>query len=103
MRKPYAIRILKIDGQRSFFYPDFVVGTSWGGRVGPQLIETKYDERDMREKLARGRTDDYGRVIFIAMRDGHLRIVDRNGEVGDQITAEITAPLTSAFREALAP
>ena len=103
VRKPYAVSVLKVDGKRELFYPDFVIGSSWDEDLRQQLAETKYDEGDIRAKLARGATVEYGHVIFVAIKDGKLRLVNQDGSFGEVLTTETAHLLSASIGTAIAP
>lgn len=78
--KPFSLAMVNAGGDGGAFNPDFVVHINGRTRV----IETKYDEKDIREKAARGgvMNADYGEVVFLAPglngRIVRKRVVDGN-------------------------
>lgn len=76
--KPFSVALVNAGGDGGAFYPDFVAHIN--GRI--RLIETKYDEQNIREKAARGglMNADYGEVIFLSLglkgRIMRKRVVD---------------------------
>lgn len=99
-KKPYAVAVLKLDGKKGFFYPDFVIGTSWGGESRQQLVETKYDVSDIEAKMKRGKTIDYGRVIFARLMQGQLYVVKNDGTAGSILSPDSINALTDQMRQA---
>lgn len=99
-RKPYGVSILKLDGKRGDFWPDFVLGTTLDDVARQQLAETKYDPNDLESKIRRGKTLDFGRVIFIRRFEGQLRIVRDDLSLGAALTRDTLADLGNRMREA---
>lgn len=82
--KPYSACYANIAGQNRLFYPDFVVAMADGRMVA---VETKYDRKDLREKMA-GRGDGAGLPVVFVVRNpvtGGLDMVVGHDETGREI------------------
>lgn len=82
--KPYSAAYANIGGQNRLFYPDFVVAMADGRMVA---VETKYDRKDLREKMA-GRGDGAGLPVVFVVRNpvtGGLDMVVGHDETGREI------------------
>lgn len=83
--KPYACAYANIGGQNQMFYPDFVVAKDDGTR---EAFETKYDRKDLREKMAgRNEADASLRVRFVVRNEvsGVLEEVTGYDESGQEL------------------
>lgn len=84
--KPYSAAYANIGGQNRLFYPDFVVALADGRRIA---IETKYDRKDLREKMAgRGEGAEALPVLFVVRNENtrQLELVEGYDGEGREIT-----------------
>lgn len=84
--KPYSASYANLGGQNRLFYPDFVVALADGRRVA---VETKYDRKDLREKMAgRAGGEDQMPVLFVVRNDvtRMLEVVDGHDAEGREVT-----------------
>jgi type III restriction enzyme len=93
----YSVSLLRSDTKDNF-YPDFVLATELRGAPRQQLVETKYDERDIKKKKNRAPSHSYGRVVFVTIEGAELHLVTDEGTIG----ARIASPrdLIRALRQA---
>lgn len=84
--KPYSAAYANIGGQNQLFYPDFVVAMRDGRRFA---VETKYDRKDMREKMAGRRDGDGSMPVLFVVRNpvtSQLEVAEGNDEEGREVT-----------------
>lgn len=84
--KPYSASYANLGGQNRLFYPDFIVALADGRRVA---VETKYDRKDLREKMAgRAGGEKQMPVLFVVRNEvtRMLEVVEGHDAQGREVT-----------------
>lgn len=84
-RKAYSVRLVRGE-HKNYFYPDFVVCVEHipGDEPAERLIETKENVKDAARK-SKHTPQHYGQVLFLTKDQKRLRIVNKDGSLGDSV------------------
>ena len=98
-RKPYGVSIVRAD-HKHYFYPDFVVcmAHSAGDDALLRLIETKDNTKDAARK-ARHTPQHYGSVLFITQDGQRIKIINRDGSLGEIVDTDDLAAVQDWLRQ----
>ena len=98
-RKPHCVAIVRAD-HKHYFYPDFVVcmAHSAGDDALLRLIETKDNTKDAARK-ARHTPQRYGSVLFITQDGQRIKIINRDGSLGDIVDTDDLATVQDWLRQ----
>jgi hypothetical protein len=97
-RKPYKVSVVRAE-HKHYFYPDFVVCMEHSPGDAPlqRLIETKDNTKDAARK-ARHTPQFYGSVLFITQDQRRIKIINRDGSLGQTIDTDDLASLQDNLR-----
>lgn len=84
-RKAYSVRLVRGE-HKNYFYPDFVVCVEHipGDEPAERLIETKENVKDAARK-SKHTPQHYGQVLFLTKDQKRLRVVNKDGSLGDSV------------------
>lgn len=84
-RKAYSVRLVRGE-HKNYFYPDFVVCVEHipGDEPAERLIETKENVKDAARK-SKHTPLHYGQVLFLTKDQKRLRVVNKDGSLGDSV------------------
>lgn len=84
-RKAYSVRLVRGE-HKNYFYPDFVVCIEHipGDEPAERLIETKENVKDAARK-SKHTPLHYGQVLFLTKDQKRLRVVNKDGSLGDSV------------------
>lgn len=97
-RKAYSVRLVRGE-HKNYFYPDFVVCIEHfpGDEPAERLIETKENVKDAARK-SKHTPEHYGQVLFLTKDHKRLRVVNKDGSLGDSVDLDNLSKVRDFFR-----
>ena len=97
-RKAYSVRLVRGE-HKNYFYPDFVVCIEHfpGDEPAERLIETKENVKDAARK-SKHTPEHYGQVLFLTKDHKRLRVVNKDGSLGDSVDLDNLSKVRGFFR-----